>query len=40
LDEADLYEAPFTNFRTNAVEKLFSENEIDEVIELTKRLAA
>lgn len=40
LEEADLYEAPFTNFGTNAVEKLFSENEIDEVIELTKRLAA
>ena len=40
LEEADLYEAPFMNFGTNAVEKLFSENEIDEVIELTKKLAA
>lgn len=40
LEEADLYEAPFTNFGTNAVEKLFSENEIVEVIELMKKLAA
>jgi len=40
LEEADLYEAPFTNFGTNAVEKLFSDNEIGEMIELTKKLAA
>jgi type I restriction enzyme R subunit len=40
LEEADLYEVPFTNFGTNALEKLFSENEIEEVMELTKKLAA
>lgn len=40
LDLADLYEEPFTNFGANAVEKLFGQNEITELIELTKRLAA
>lgn len=35
----DLYEPPFTNFGLNAVEKLFSESEMDEILELTKRLA-
>jgi hypothetical protein len=36
----DLYEEPFTNFGANAVEKLFGESEIAELIELAKRLAA
>jgi type I restriction enzyme R subunit len=40
LELADLYEEPFTNFGANAVEKLFAENEITELIELAKRLAA
>jgi type I restriction enzyme R subunit len=40
LELADLYEEPFTNFGANAVEKLFAESEITEMIELTKRLAA
>jgi type I restriction enzyme R subunit len=40
LELADLYEEPFTNFGTNAVEKLFGENEISELIELTNRLIA
>ncbi|HEY5124577.1 MAG TPA: DEAD/DEAH box helicase family protein [Ignavibacteria bacterium] len=40
LDIADLYEHPFTNFGTNAVEKLFTEEEIEELIKLTKKLAA
>jgi type I restriction enzyme R subunit len=39
LELADLYEEPFTNFGTNAVEKLFGEIEITELVELTKRLA-
>ncbi len=38
LELADLYEEPFTNFGANAVEKLFGEDEITEMIELTKRL--
>lgn len=40
LEEADLYEAPFTNFGTNAVEKYFTQEEIGELMELTKKLAA
>ena len=40
LDTADLYEAPFSNFGTNAVEKLFSDKDIEELVELTKRLVA
>ena len=40
LELSDLYEEPFTNFGANAVEKLFGENEITELIELTKKLAA
>lgn len=40
LELADLYEEPFTNFGANAVEKLFGESEITEMIELAKRLAA
>src|SRR5439155_10596169 len=38
LEAADLYEPPFTNFGMNAVEKLFGEEDIAEIIELTKRL--
>jgi type I restriction enzyme R subunit len=40
LEEADLYEAPFTNFGANAVEKLFKEDEIGEMMKMVKRLAA
>lgn len=40
LEEADLYDAPFTNFGTNAVEKYFTHEEIEELMELTKKLAA
>ncbi len=40
LEEADLYDAPFTNFGANAVEKYFTPVEIEELIELTKKLAA
>jgi len=40
LELADLYDEPFTNFGSNAVEKLFSEEEIGYIIELTKILAA
>lgn len=40
LELADLYEEPFTNFGANAVEKLFNEGEVGELIELVKRLAA
>jgi len=39
LELADLDEEPFTNFGTNAEEKLFDEIEITELVELTKRLA-
>ncbi len=40
LEVGDLYEAPFTNFGLNAVEKLFSEDELEEILDLTKRLIA
>lgn len=40
LEEADLYEAPFTNFGVNAVEKLFKDDEINEMMEMVKKLAA
>lgn len=40
LEEADLYDAPFTNFGSNAVEKYFTPEEIEELMELTKKLAA
>ncbi len=40
LKEADLYEAPFTNFGSNAVKKFFTQQEIEELMELTKKLAA
>ncbi len=38
LEVNDLYEPPFTNFGLNAVEKLFSEKEVEEIVELTQRL--
>lgn len=38
ISEADLYEAPFSNFGMNAVEKLFAREDIRELIELTKKL--
>jgi type I site-specific restriction endonuclease len=38
IDVGDLYEPPFANFGLNAVEKLFNENEVDEILELTKHL--
>ncbi|MBM3712774.1 MAG: type I restriction endonuclease, partial [Actinobacteria bacterium] len=37
LEPADLYEPPFTNFGVNAVEKLFSEEEVKDLVELTKK---
>ncbi len=40
LELADLYEEPFTNFGANAVEKMFGESEITELIDMAKRLAA
>jgi type I restriction enzyme R subunit len=40
LEPADLYESPFTNFGVNAVEKLFSDEEVNELVELTKKLVA
>jgi len=40
LELADLYEEPFTNFGANAVEKYFSEEEITELMNLTRKLAA
>jgi type I restriction enzyme, R subunit len=40
LDTADLYEPPFTNFGVNAVEKLFTEIEVKELVELTNNLVA
>ena len=40
LEAADLYEEPFSSFGLNAVDKLFSETQVEELIELVKRLAA
>jgi type I restriction enzyme R subunit len=40
IEEADLYDEPFTQFGDNAVERLFSEEEIKDIIQLTKKLAA
>jgi type I restriction enzyme, R subunit len=40
LDTADLYEPPFTNFGVNAVEKLFGESDVKELIQLTNNLVA
>ena len=40
LTLSDLYEEPFTNFGANAVEKLFAQSEIAEIINLSRRLAS
>ena len=40
LETADLYEEPFTNFGSNAVDKLFTEEEVNELVELTRKLVA
>lgn len=40
LELADLYEEPFTNLGMNAVEKLFDNAEVEELITLTRRLVA
>ena len=40
LKEADLYDALFSNFGMNGVEKLFTNDDVKEIIELTKRLVA
>jgi len=31
---------PFTNFGSNAVHKLFTENNVNELVELTRKLVA
>ena len=40
LAEADLYEAPLTNFGRNAVERFFTPDEIKDIVALTEQLAA
>lgn len=40
LEPADLYEEPFTNFGKDAVDKLFTEEDVSELVELTKKLVA
>jgi type I restriction enzyme R subunit len=40
LEVADLYEEPLDRFGEDAVERWFSEVEVDELIEFTERLAA
>lgn len=40
LERADLYEAPFTNFGQDAVERLFSPAQVDEILALAAALAA
>jgi type I restriction enzyme R subunit len=40
LSEADLYEAPLTNFGRNAVDRYFAPGEIDEIVALAGHLAA
>ncbi len=37
LEVDDLYEAPFTNFGMNAIKKLFSKEELEEILQLTKK---
>lgn len=38
LEPADLYEEPFTNFGSNAVDKLFTEEDVSELVALTRKL--
>ena len=40
MEEADLYEVPFANFGSYAVEKYFTQDKTEELMELTKKLAA
>jgi type I restriction enzyme R subunit len=40
LAEADLYDPPLTSFGRNAVERFFTPKEIDELLDLTRSLAA
>jgi type I restriction enzyme R subunit len=40
LEPADLYEEPFTNFGSNAVDKLFTEDDVNELVELTRKLVS
>jgi type I restriction enzyme R subunit len=40
IEVADLYEEPFTSFGLNAVDKLFTESELEELVSLIQRLAA
>jgi hypothetical protein len=40
VEVADLYEEPFTSFGLNAVDKLFSQAELPEIVSLVRRLAA
>lgn len=40
LQIADLYEEPLTAFGNNAVDRLFDEQDVAELLDLTKRLAA
>lgn len=40
LAEADLYEAPLTNFGRNAVERYFTPDQIRDLMQLTERLTA
>jgi len=39
LELADLYEEPLTSFGLNAVDKLFSECDLEELVLLVKKLA-
>lgn len=40
LELADLYEEPFTNFGANAVDRLFSNSEVEEIVVFVRKLAA
>ena len=40
LEVPDLYEAPLDRFGEDAVERWFSEEQVDELIEFTERFAA
>ncbi|MBL0347271.1 hypothetical protein [Candidatus Villigracilis affinis] len=39
LETADLYEPPLDMFGTDAVERWFTEKEVEEVVEFTEKLA-
>jgi type I restriction enzyme R subunit len=39
LVTADLYEPPLTNFGADAVDKWFTENDVEEIVNFTNRLA-